>query len=235
MHRTWCGFMNHRRTWGMVALLWLSIATALSTSGANSAWADYSPPQGYLYGMGVDGGLVQSQGTPMNPTDAANAWNAWTARSKLAPGSSGCGSGSTSCIIYAYEGNALYWTQCIAPQVSYAAGTYVAAGQGYRNLPSATCPSGSPEHPLFLVSLDADVTYQTDSDTLLHIARHEAGHALELGDALVPCYLENWFWYPLMNNAIAAVCRDGNNQSVWGKNYTATFNEAVAVVIRNDW
>lgn len=50
-----------------------------------------------------------------------------------------------------------------------------------------------------------------------------------LGDASYACWGENWFWYPLMNNSIAMPCQGFPN------NYTATANEAAAVVSRNGW
>jgi hypothetical protein len=178
--------MSHRIL-GTFALVLLASALALSASDAAHA-TDYNPPVQYGIGVGPQGGLTQSQGTPLDPVDAANAWNAWTTKNKLAPGTAGCGS-TASCIIYAYEGSTLYYTTCVVPQVAPYAATYIASTTVY-NLDPRYC-HGTDAHPLFVVALDTSVTSSSSQALKWHIARHEAGHVLNLGDAPVACWVEN--------------------------------------------
>ena len=206
----------------------LTLAAALLAGDAAlllvaSASADYDPStfgHPFSHHIGAGGAQVQTQGTPLDSSDALGAWNSWTSRSKLSSGTS-C---STGCIIYANSGATLYYTTCVVPYpISGAwADTRVAAGMVENNL---GCTSlGSDTYPIFVVNY-----YSAPSYGYLHVQRHEMGHALGLNDANVAC----WSWWvgyqPLMNDGMFGNC------SGFPYNYTATANEASYVVSTDGW
>lgn len=200
-----------------------TVAACVSVQFMAIAHADYTPaPAPFISRVGTAGTLVQDQNTNLDPADAMNRWNAWTARSYLSMGTAGCGS-TTSCISYANSGAQLYYTSCYVPTTSYYASTYVAAGT-YEN--TMGCPSvGSYTNPVFVVSFNNSTT---PAYAYYHVQRHEMGHALALGDATVSCWYAST-WYPLMNNGTTYSCGG------YGYNWSGTTNEINAVTTRNGW
>lgn len=195
------------------------------------AGADYTPPPntpGYTT-VGSGGALVQNQSTNLDHYDAVGVWNYWTAKSKLAVGSSGCGV-STSCIIYANENATLSWTYCDLenlPDPGDWAKTYQITSSR-SNIGDADCDLLAPTYPIFVVGYNASLGL--GSTQRLHVQRHELAHAIGLGDAsTVTCWQEYGYWLPLMRNGGGSSCL------VFPQNYTASFNEAVAAVIRSGW
>jgi hypothetical protein len=210
----------------------VSGALLIAISFAGLVFADYTPSDPpYEYGVGSGGAKVQDQGTVLDESDAAAAWNIWTSTSKLSLGTSGCGS-TTSCIIYANDGATLTNTSCVIPQVPDGAWAvaHILAGS-YRSIPSSDCNLGSSTYPIFVVAIDDEGSWSS-SDKKLHVARHEVGHALMLGDTSQSCWDEWGYLLPLMHNS-SANCSSGGLS--FPQNYSATYNEALYAVIRNDW
>lgn len=162
-------------------------------------------------------------------------------QSVLSLGSSGCGS-TTSCVIYIDDGERLSGTQCDIPEVDNAwyAETHILAGINESSLTNQACYSlGSTTYPVFVVSINSEKNDpQTEEEDeqwwdpgrMLHIARHEAGHAFMLDDAesSTSCWQTWGFWLPLMKNVTT-------NCAAYPHNYSASYNEALYAVIRNGW
>jgi hypothetical protein len=149
-------------------------------------------------------------------------WNTWTAKSKLSAGTAGCGT-TTACIDFAWEGATLYWTYCTLPYVpAYAETDLIGV-----TLTDSDCTDLDDGYRIFVAVVD----YESYSFPLtLHIPRHETGHAIGLWEAPdnLGCWNDVWIVYPLMKH-------DYQNCANYKSNFTATFNEAVAVVLRSGW
>lgn len=198
----------------------------LSLLSAHPALADYTPSDPwYAYGVGSGGAKVSDNTTVIDESDAAAAWNTWTNFNKLTLGSNGCGS-TTSCIIYANDGTTVLG--CPVPEVDapWWAEAHILAGS-YRSIADSNCNLGSTTYPIFIVSIDDEGSWSSD-DKKLHVARHEMGHALLLGDTSASCWSEWGYLLPIMHDT-------SDNCSSYPQNYSATYNEALYAVIRNDW
>lgn len=225
--------MNQPNSRQMAMAVGACFTAALGSLFALSAAtrADYTPPDntpGYTT-VGSGGALLQDQSTRLDASDAVNAWNTWTSKTKLATGTSGCGT-TTSCVIYVNEGANLLWTYCTAPTLSGSfpwAATYQITASG-SNMSDSDCDSLAPNFPIFVVDYNASLGLGTTAK--LHLQRHEVGHTIGLGDAPnAACWQDFGYWKPLMNNGTGGVC------SAFPSNYTASYNEAVYAVLRSGW
>jgi hypothetical protein len=199
------------------------VATALTLALASkTVSADYSPPAypGYWTTVGIGGALLQDQGPGMNVSDAASSWNSWTGYAKLATGSSGCGT-STSCVIFVDGGATLAWTDCTIEGPTFWAAAHLLGV----TTADPDCADYVDPYPIFAISV---ANMQFDSDQLVHIRRHEVGHALGLWDTTTACWTDSGDLYPLMKNS-ATNCAD------FPENHMPTPNEASQAAIRSGW
>lgn len=188
---------------------------------------DYLPGAGYLYGVGAGGAWLSAPGgSAVDVNDAANAWNAWTGTSKLVTNGSGCGS-TTSCIVFAKDGTTIFieGQPCAVPEVPPGAWAvaHIEAG-GYQNV---SCGIGTQQHPLFVVAVNDEMAF--NQTQLMHIGRHETGHALQLWDESAACFWSSGWYFPLMNNGTFSTCPS------YPENVSATANEFWAAKLRNGW
>ena len=110
------------------------------------------------------------------------------------------------------------------------AATYQITSSG-SNLGDPDCDGLAANYPVFVVDYNASMTFGAIAKQF--IGRHEIGHAIGLPDVpTVACWQDgSGFWLPLMNDGLykATYCPS------YPTNYTATFNEAVAAVLRSGW
>lgn len=200
---------------------------------------DYTVPAAIpnMHTVPDTGAKVQNQGTPLDTGDAVYVWNVWTAHNKFTNGTTGCGV-TTACVIYANEGVDLTWTQCTTPTLpsgSYAKAYQIAFGSDSFPGEDLDCHNLAPNYVIFVIVLNDTAP----SNAYWHIARHEMGHTIGLNDATsvttpgLSCWIEWGLVMPLMRNS-NYLCNTNPNPK-YPNNVTATFNEAVAAVIRSGW
>ncbi len=218
--------MSFRTRLSIGSAILLLCASLLPSLEHTIAKADYYPPElpYYWETVGSGGAKVQNQGTPLSAGDAVNAWNAWTAKSKLAVGTAGCGT-SIACVIFAYENATLYYTYCDVPPIEgqWFATTHLIGV----TMTDPDCTDLDDGYNLFVVVLKDQSFTNTQK---LHIQRHEIGHAIGLWEALdsTACWTEWGYVVPVMKH-------DSINCSSYPSNYSATYNEALYAVIRSGW
>lgn len=203
------------------AVVVLVLAFALSIS-PRVATADYSPPgyPGWWTTVGIGGALLQDQGPGMNVSDAASSWNSWTGYAKLTTGSTGCGT-TTSCVIFVDGGATLALTDCTIEAPSFWAAAHLLGV----TTADPDCADYVDPYPIFAISV-ANIGFTADQ--LVHIRRHEVGHALGLWDTTTTCWTESGSLLPLMKN-------NATNCTGFPTNHIPTANEASQDAIRSGW